>query len=900
MKGFGSVVFLFVALSAFAGGVPVKVELSREGVLTLAERARLTLEFGRENWNCRAEPAAGQALPKRDGMPAGARGELHNSARGPRDGFFEVRCETAPDGAVDYVYEVTSDHTQTPAVVALIAYLPDLGMEGAKWSFDGGKSGVLPKASGAAFTASARTKRLTLELPYAKRTFTFETETPEWVSISNCDYRRHGGWGVLFSLGGKGPFAKGDRRTMKVRVGSADGLTVAMREPCRIEPSDEWVPLDYCKDIEPGTALDFSSMGLLDAPAGKYGWTRNVNGHFEFEGRPGVPQRFCGMNICGHSMYPTHAQADVLAERFARLGYNTFRIHTFEWKLLARTMDTLELDPEAMDRLDYLYAALVRRGCYATVDLFVCRCQPYLWRRDAGIDRDGTMDRSDYKLLVKVCDSAFENWARFAKNFMTHRNPYTGLRYADDPAMPFVVFVNEECFGWTRPGGLSIPEVRAAYRTWLAERRKSDPGFPADAPEDCAGRSLADPVVALFRADTDRAFVLRARAFLRSLGVKAMFSGFNCCDEEASLMTAKSELDYIDTHEYIDHPRFTGHNGYPHRIAGTVPPREQDKFAGMAFRRLPGKPFAVSEWNWGTMSRYRGVGGLSFGAFAALQDWNVLWRFTYSDGGEWWRPGEEGGYPSFTCSYDPMMLASERAVTCLFLRGDMAPAKDALSLTVGPAANLAQADGKTLTVRPRWKSVALGCRVGSSPAEVPGWKAFDLVRWGGTNATPPMAVTPSAGLSCDFAADTLKVVTLRTAGGFAFPGAELDCGALRFAVGKTAATVWASSLDSRELAKSPRILVSHLTDAQRQGTEYADADQCVALGWGKGGLLMRDGTAEISLRLEDPRRYRVFALRSDGRRLEEVPATAKDGRLSFRAAVRGRHGARYLYEVVKK
>ena len=39
----------------------------------------------------------------------------------------------------------------------------------------------------------------------------------------------------------------------------------------RIAPGPDWVPIDYRKGVEPGSALDFSVFGLADAPAGKHG-----------------------------------------------------------------------------------------------------------------------------------------------------------------------------------------------------------------------------------------------------------------------------------------------------------------------------------------------------------------------------------------------------------------------------------------------------------------------------------------------------------------------------------------------------------------------------------------------------------------------------------------------------
>ena len=76
-------------------------------------------------------------------------------------------------------------------------------------------------------------------------------------------------------------------------------LVAADWKPHVISAGKEWIPLDYCRDIEPGSALDFSGMGFADAPAGKYGWLKNAGGRFEFEKLPGKGQRFYGVNLVG-------------------------------------------------------------------------------------------------------------------------------------------------------------------------------------------------------------------------------------------------------------------------------------------------------------------------------------------------------------------------------------------------------------------------------------------------------------------------------------------------------------------------------------------------------------------------------------------------------------------------
>ena len=66
-------------------------------------------------------------------------------------------------------------------------------------------------------------------------------------------------------------FAAEENETKAVRSG-----------PLVIERGERWAPLEIRREPVPGSALDFSGMGLQDAPAGKHGWLKNVGGHFEF------------------------------------------------------------------------------------------------------------------------------------------------------------------------------------------------------------------------------------------------------------------------------------------------------------------------------------------------------------------------------------------------------------------------------------------------------------------------------------------------------------------------------------------------------------------------------------------------------------------------------------------
>ena len=79
--------------------------------------------------------------------------------------------------------------------------------------------------------------------------------------------------------------------------GATGGIDRAVGRPFVISRSAEWVPLHDTTDIASGSALDFSKLGWVDAPAGKHGRVVAKGAHFEFEGKPGVPQRFYGCNL---------------------------------------------------------------------------------------------------------------------------------------------------------------------------------------------------------------------------------------------------------------------------------------------------------------------------------------------------------------------------------------------------------------------------------------------------------------------------------------------------------------------------------------------------------------------------------------------------------------------------
>ena len=696
---------------------------------------------------------------------------------------------------------------------------------------------------------------------------------------------------------------KGETKKYEFTVSANVPLVVKSAKPTVIVRGPEWIPLNYRKDIEAGSALDFSHMGFTDAPAGKYGWMQNVGGHFEFEGRPGKPVRLYGVNLCNTANFLTHDEADMLVTRLKRLGYNAIRLHHHDAGLVEGSKDGLTLNNENLDRFDYLLAAAIREGLYLTTDLFVSRSRVIEWRH-IGVDRDGKIDNSLFKALCGVYEPAFENWCAFSRSFMTHVNPYTGRAYKDEPAMSLISLVNEGGFptGWYRETAKD-ERIRAAWRKWLVEKRAADPSFYPDVDAGNTPAACNVAAFAIFMGEVEAKMVARMKAFLRGLGCRALFTNNNCGPHYAPVQAASAEYDYIDDHFYVDHPQFLGTNwSLPSRCENRNPVlMRRLSPCRIGFLRMADKPFTVTEWNFAGPSMFRSVGGILTGAMAAMQDWDGLWRFAYAHGRGCILedPNLSPGY--FDLSTDPLSQASDRASICLFLRGDIAPfAKDnGVSLLVTPE-SVKPASDRAFPYLPSWDKASWNMRVGSCLSSasasvlrvIPREKAEDpaVTNWVQSVAAP-------ASMHLDREKGSFTIDTPRTCGGFA-PSGTIVAGPLTVTLGGAAATVWASSLDDAPVTTSQRILLSHLTDVQGEGAKFADSERTILLSYGKGALV-RNGTAKVELALAAPCEYAVYELETSGRRMGTVHSEVVGGKLSFITSVDGPHGARMLYEIIQ-
>jgi hypothetical protein len=672
------------------------------------------------------------------------------------------------------------------------------------------------------------------------------------------------------------------------------------------------VVFDYRRDIESGSALDFSKIAQCHAPAGKYGWVKAVGEHFEFENLPGVPQRFYGVNLCMSLNYPSHEEAERMIRRFRMMGYNSIRIHHHDKGTVAGSKDGLEFNVKNMDRLDYLLATAVKAGMYITTDLYVSRTVPW---RAIGIDRDGNVNNQGFKALTILHEPAYRNWQEHARRFLLHRNPYTGRCLIDEPACFMLCTINENWMsvGWKHVKDLK--ECEKAYEDWKSEKfAKYGPDFMKDSLKDSF--SSLDPwrrnaATSLFFADMERRAFVRNRDWLRSIGVKALLTAGNHGPNNAPNQSVRDDLfEVVDIHSYEDHPKYLNKkNRYALPTKCTngdwMVPSEFDALSMgvIACCRVYGKPFVSTEWNCCGPSEYRCLGGLFGGALFARQDWAGVWRFAYSHNiRDFYDIPQNPG--AFNVSSDPLMAAQERQILPLFLRRDLEPAKSRINLTIDGEALMPKPDHAqdkpyaAMMVSPSGKSGRLfSSRIscGQKPvADAENMRLFDCMRGGKSLPT-----VENNAVNVDFEKKTFAIATKRICAVYGEPGTKKISGDVEIAVGGSRAAVSVTSIDGAELSKSRRLLVAHLTDAKGRGERLERvSDGLIRKEAGDGTVLLRVGDADVRIRLDCRGACRVYALSSSGRRRFEVPCRFEGGILHFKASVRGADGFGVIeYEV---
>jgi hypothetical protein len=653
--------------------------------------------------------------------------------------------------------------------------------------------------------------------------------------------------------------------------------------PSYILSGKKWKKLDFKKQVKKGSALDFS--GRLDAPAGKYGPVIVRNGRFEFRDRAGEPVRFYGTNLCAQAVYPDRQWAEKIADRIAMAGFNAVRLHHHDAFMVNHKKST-ELNPEAMDKLDYFMACLKKRGIYVQTDLFVSR-------RPAANEIPGQKERMTnfdlYKALFYIQDSVFENWKQYVANYLNHRNPYTGSVVKDDPQIISFCLVNE---GNINKKWDATPYSKECYQKLFLEfLKKRNIAYPDTAQRN---RLFDEFLITLYQRRWHQ-----MKDFVRAQGCKKPLSDQNMGSSPA-LAYMRQNYDFIDNHLYFNHPEFAGKSwGLPSFTNNHSVLRDFASTPAWLFQsRIFGKPFIVTEFDFAKPNPHRADGALLFGVYAALQQWDGLFQFAYAHG------MKKIQYDSPTDGYfdlmtDPVKLLSQYLGSTFFLNGELANGNtESYGIAIPPN----PPESFESLYPAEYSKIGLCSKIGGIQQSIscPQMKILPTNRTELQKLVKKLApngefCTANGNVRLNPAQETFSVSTLR-AEAFILPTGKKAQGKYCKINNRQGSAVFGIlSLDNQPLTESKRILLLHLTDSAATKMRYADQQQRKLESWGTLPFLAACGEAELQI-LSPAGNERCYALDMAGNRLAEIPV--RNGKINLQ--VFQKSGQTFAYELEKK
>ena len=241
---------------------------------------------------------------------------------------------------------------------------------------------------------------------------------------------------------------------------------------CRVSIAGEMVPFVIPAKPNPNSLIAVTSFEPVRTDSNRL---QATDGHFY---RSGERVRLWGVNLSFGANMPRHEDAPYIAARLAAAGVNSVRCHhmdTARWpRGLWNAEDGKTISSEALDRLDFFIDQLARHGIYVNINLHVGRAHSeYLDLPKANRQYD--------KISNIFTPALIDAQKQFARQLLTHINPYRKVRYADDPAVAFVEITNENSFFmWDSENTLrTLPPYYAdilqkKYNAWLKKRYGSD------------------------------------------------------------------------------------------------------------------------------------------------------------------------------------------------------------------------------------------------------------------------------------------------------------------------------------------------------------------------------------------------------------------------------------------
>lgn len=646
----------------------------------------------------------------------------------------------------------------------------------------------------------------------------------------------------------------GERETVKVRMTVKTGAGLDAMASTGTQPAWTRGGLTFVD-----APIDLSYLNAKDKPAGKRGFLRAEGETFRFA--DGTEARFWGTNLTANALFSTPKdQIQAHARRLSRLGFNLVRIHHHDAAWISPNIfanpetDTRTLSKTSLDHLDWWIKCLKEEGIYVWLDLHIGR----VFTAGDGIRNFAELTRTQDKAygfgFAYLNPDIEQRMQEFNAALLDRVNPYTGVKYTDEPAIVGLLITNENDLSM-HFGNLFLPEKGASEhsRTYLALARQFAVKHKLD-PEK-TWRSWEQGPSKIFLADLEHAFNQRMTGHLRRLGVRVPIATTNFWGQMSlSSLPALTGGDVIDAHSYAAANEFR-----------RDPRSHANMISWIAAGAVIGKPLTVSEWNVEPFPAFdRSAHVIRIAAMARLQGWPAVMQYAYA-----MDPLHRQGVPHNYQAYnDPAFLAVMPAAALLYREGHVAPALHTYVLQLSAEEFMGrEVNPKTSRAI---RTVSEVSRLRIAVPEVPQlpWLKASVVPEGVKRLTSKDTDVIGEGRS-QICSDTREIChdwetgffTVDTPGTQAavgwIGGRTIELSGVSLELATPHATISVQSLDSRPIAASQRLLVSAMADAKPSpGNRMPYLSEPVS---GR-------------LRIKAPAGLEAFAILADGRKRALKPA----------------------------
>ena len=481
------------------------------------------------------------------------------------------------------------------------------------------------------------------------------------------------------------------------------------------EDMSTWFPFAAACDMSKASELDMSAW--LDAPAGKHGRITRRDDELMYNRKP---IKLWGLNCCYNACSPEKEQADQRAAVYARYGVNAVRLHKFADGTKSQGIldgkSYVGFDPAALDRLDYFVAALKKKGIFVKLSP---NFGPKLWPDDVSrvsyadeLGKEGnivTPRNGTVFISRELQDLQIEQMVKMLK----HKNPHTGLTYAEDPAVAVLELLNEESalFGGPQKAMGSSPTLRKRagklFFLWLKEKygtkEKLFEAWGEDSwnsfayeklahdnwEEECvipagvhpwytdpdqladsqASRKVRIMDAVEFMIGLQDEFYARYVKAIRDTGYEGEILSSNWQAGRAythyANLYSDAQVGLIDRHNYFG----GGRGGIIRNASMLAVPGGGSLSAGM--QQVADRPFMLSEWIHVAPTEWGVEGPAIIGAYGlGLQGWDVSYVFQNRDQGRFLEQVGGRGHDVWQ-AMTPQILGVFPAVSRQVLRGDV-------------------------------------------------------------------------------------------------------------------------------------------------------------------------------------------------------------------------------------